>query len=79
MICRTLGKVYLSTCGLILTFSTAFFSSHATCISQSKCPILHTIESSRISRKCFPTIISLQPVVVTKIWPCLQASSIVVT
>jgi hypothetical protein len=30
---------------------------------------LHTIASFRIASKCFPTMISRQPVVVTKIWP----------
>lgn len=70
---------YLSTCGFILIFSAAFFSSHVTSISQSKCPMLQTIASFGIFIKCRPITISLHPVVVTYIWPFVDASSIVVT
>lgn len=73
------SKRYLSTCGFIFVFSTAFFSSHATSISQSKCPMLQTIASFGMQAKWRATMMPLQPVVVTYICPFVDASSIVVT
>merc|ERR1711887_173924 len=73
------GRVYLSTWGLMLVFCLQFSSSHLTWISQSKCPMLHTMASFFICMKCLPVKISLQPVVVTKMLQLLTQSSTVVT
>lgn len=61
------ARVYLSTCGLISTFSLAFVFNQATSISTSKWPILQTMLSSFIFAKWSPRTMSRHPVVVTKI------------
>lgn len=66
------------TWGLIVSFLQLSFS-HFTSNSQSKWPILQTMASSLICAKCFPVMISLHPVAVTKIWAFSITSSIVAT
>lgn len=74
-----LGNKYRWTWGLICIHSTALAFNHATSISQSKWPTLHTIESSGSTDKCSPRTISLQPVVVTIICAREAISSNVTT
>jgi len=63
----------------MVTFDWQFVLSHFTSISQSKCPMLHTIASSSIWLKCTSRIISLHPVADTNILASFTASSTVVT
>ena len=74
-----LFNVKRSTWGLMLVFWAQFSSNHLTSISQSKCPILQTMASFFILSKSLPVMISLQPVVVTKMEQRSTQSSRVVT
>lgn len=67
------------TWGLICSFFTQLAFNQATSNSQSKCPILQTMESSNICSNISPWIIDLQPVAVTNILAFLRHSSTVVT
>ena len=74
------GKMNWSTCALMFSsLISGLFSSQATWISLSKCPMLQTIASSFMARRWSLVITSQQPVAVTKMSPKLAASSIVVT
>ena len=59
------GKVYLSTCGLIVVFTAADASKRAIWISLSKWPMLQTIAWSRIRSMCSSVMMSQLPVQVT--------------
>jgi len=52
--------------GLDVHFLNSIFFNQATSISTSKCPMLQQMASSRITEKCRPKMMSLQPVVLTK-------------
>ncbi|MNN46840.1 hypothetical protein D3C81_1612390 [compost metagenome] len=60
------GKMYLSTCGLMLTcFTPGKATSASTWISLSKWPMLQTMAWSFIALRCSMRMMSLLPVVVT--------------
>ena len=60
-------------------WETAISASLATATSTSKCPALQQIAPSFIFRKCLSQITSLHPVTVTKMSPCSEASSMLMT